>query len=279
MRPGLSSWRGRLALGRAGAIWVTVLCATLTLPVPATLQTLSGVQRPAPLRSGFDTMSAPIQAMQREDAANPGMLWVAQGEAQWLRPSGASGRACADCHGPLKASMTGVAVRYPRWDDAMGRAIDLSGRVEYCRTRHQQAAPLGPEDSHRLSLTTAIAHASRGQVLRPDSDPRLSAAREQGRAHFLRRMGQLDLSCADCHDRHWGQRLAGSLIPQGHGNGYPLYRLEWQALGSLQRRLRNCLTGVRAQPWPADAPQYIELELYLQTRADGLRIEAPAVRP
>jgi sulfur-oxidizing protein SoxA len=91
-------------------------------------------------------------------------------------------------------------------------------------------------------------------------------------------MGQLDLSCADCHDARWGGRLGGSTIPQGHANGYPLYRLEWQALGSLQRRLRNCMNGVRAEPWPADAPEWIELEAFLQARGEGLPVEAPAVR-
>lgn len=52
-----------------------------------------------------------------------------------------------------------------------------------------------------------------------------------------------------------------------------------QAVGSLQRRLRNCLTGVRAELWPADAIEYTELELHLVDRAAGLPIETPAVRP
>jgi hypothetical protein len=36
-------------------------------------------------------------------------------------------------------------------------------------------------------------------------------------------------------------------LPEGHPNGYPIYRLEWQSVGSLQRRLRNCLFGLRAE--------------------------------
>ena len=79
--------------------------------------------------------------------------------------------------------------------------------------------------------------------------------------------------------RQRGRRLAGALIPQAHPTGYPLYRLEWQDLGSLQRRLRNCLTGVRAQPFSQGAPEYIELELFLMARAKGMAMETPAVRP
>ncbi|WP_460427902.1 FAD-dependent oxidoreductase [Azotobacter armeniacus] len=75
--------------------------------------------------------------------------------------------------------------------------------------------------------------------------------------------GQLDLSCAACHDDNWGKRLGGSLIPQAHPTAYPLYRLEWQSLGSLQRRMRNCMIGVRAEPFDFGAPELVDLELYL----------------
>jgi len=232
-----------------------------------------------PLRSGFDTMSEPIQAMQRDDDANPGMLSVLQGRAIWSRDPAPAKPSCAACHGELKTSMRGVAARYPRWDEALQRPIDLSGRIKACQERHQQMPASGSESPQRLALTAAVAQASRGMPLSPDPDPRLAPSQARGQALFTRRIGQLDLSCAHCHDAAWGQRLGGSLIPQGHPNGYPLYRLQWQALGSLQRRLRNCLTGVRAQPWPADAPEYVEIELYLVSRAAGLMVETPAVRP
>ncbi len=85
----------------------------------------------------------------------------------------------------------------------------------------------------------------------------------------MQRQGQLNLACANCHDDNWDKRLAGSAITQGHPTGYPLYRLEWQTLGSLQRRLRACMTGIRAQPYDYGAPELVELELYLMSRARG----------
>jgi sulfur-oxidizing protein SoxA len=69
------------------------------------------------------------------------------------------------------------------------------------------------------------------------------------------------------------------VIPQGHPTGYPIYRLEWQGMGSLQRRLRGCLTGVRAEPFAADSDEFTALELFLMQRAAGLPVETPAVRP
>ena len=69
------------------------------------------------------------------------------------------------------------------------------------------------------------------------------------------------------------------MIPQGHPTGYPIYRLEWRGMGSLQRRLRGCLTGVRAEPFAADSDEFTALELFLMQRAAGMPVEAPTVRP
>ena len=102
---------------------------------------------------------------------------------------------------------------------------------------------------------------------------------KKGRQTFNERMGQLNLSCAQCHEDRAGLKLGGSLIPQGHPNAYPIYRLEWQTLGSVQRRLRNCMSGVRAQQFEYGSPEMAQLELFLMWRARGLPLESPGVRP
>lgn len=235
--------------------------------------------RPDARRSGFAFMSPSTQAMQREDALNPAFLWVADGAALWDRETGAARRACAACHGDAASSMRGVAARYPAFDARAGRPVDLAGRINLCRERHQGAAALAPEAADLLALESHVALQSRGQPIAPPSDARLEPYQRRGAARYAQRIGQLDFSCAQCHDDHAGRRLAGSLIPQAHPTGYPLYRLEWQGLGSLQRRLRGCMTGVRAQPHAYGAIELIELQLYLAQRAAGLVLDAPAVRP
>jgi len=229
-------------------------------------------------RSGFETMSPRIQAMQRDDQQNPGMLWVADGEVLWNKIFGIS-FSCASCHGDAKKSMRGVAAHYPDWDPIEKKPVDLTQRINLCRTRHQLVLPLPPESEEMLGLEAYVANQSRGLPLAPSTAPELTAARERGRQLYEQRIGQLNLSCALCHDKLPGHVLAGATIPQGHVNGYPTYRLEWQGLGSLQRRLRNCLSGVRAEPPPFNSTEMIELELYLAQRSAGLKIETPAVRP
>jgi L-cysteine S-thiosulfotransferase len=230
-------------------------------------------------RSGYEFMGRELRAMQDDDAANPGMLAVLDGEALWNRSEGPPGKSCAGCHGDAQRSMNGVAARYPAVDAALGRPVDLEQRINLCRAERQQLAPLPFESKDLLALTAFVAHQSKGQPIAIPDDPQTRRFADAGRAIFERRQGQLNLSCAQCHDDNWGQKLGGAVIPQAHPNGYPLYRLEWQSLGSLRRRLRNCLAGMRAEPYPDDAPQLVDLELYLAWRARGLAIETPAVRP
>lgn len=235
--------------------------------------------QPDTRRSGFDFMIPQTQALQRDDTLNPGMLWVKEGEDLWGRRFGVSNRSCAHCHGDAAVSMRGVAARYPAYDAQERRAVDLGGRIQICRERNQWGFPFAAESNDLLSLQSYVAFQSRGLPIAPDPDPRLAPLRERGRELFFQRMGQLDFSCAQCHDQNAGQRLGGSVIPQAHPTGYPLYRLEWQGLGSLQRRLRSCMSGVRAEPFPYGAQELVALELYLTARAAGMRIETPAVRP
>jgi L-cysteine S-thiosulfotransferase len=236
-----------------------------------------------PQRYGAEFMSPDLQAMQRDDALNPGMLWVKQGHDVWQSQANAStrtsNRSCASCHGEASQSMRGVATRYPAFDDASKRPINLTQRINLCRVNQQQATAWRAESAELLAVESYIAYQSRGLPITPSSDARLRPFIEQGQQRYNQRMGQLNLSCAQCHDERAGLRLGGNLIPQAHPTAYPVYRLEWQGVGSLQRRLRNCMSGVRAQAYPFGAPELVELELYLAVQAKGMALESPGVRP
>ena len=230
-------------------------------------------QNPAERRSGYDFMGAQTRAMQDDDATNPGTLWVLDGEALWNRKAGAADKACADCHQDMK----GVAARYPALHS--GKLVNLDQRINACRVERQKAPALQIESRELLALSAYVGRQSRGLPIDISVAEKEKPFLESGRAAFERRQGQLNLSCAQCHDGLPGNKLAGNPIPQAHPTGYPIYRLEWQGLGSLQRRLRNCFIGVRAEPWAYGAPEFVELEYYLMWRARGMKLETPAVRP
>lgn len=230
-------------------------------------------------RTGYDDMNADLQALQ-DDPMNPATFWVLDGERLWSEPAGTTAQSCADCHGPAEDSMQGVAARYPSFDEPSGTAVDLLGRIALCQSRHQQTAePQDRSDPDRLALLAYVTHQSRGLPIMPDEDPRLAPVRARGEALFSSRMGQLNLSCAQCHDDNAGGYLAAARIPQAHPTGYPQYRLEWETLGSLDRRLAGCMTGVRADPFAPGSPELVALELFLKSRAAGLTVEALPIRP
>lgn len=235
-------------------------------------------QRPSPLKSGVEFASADVRAMQQDDFANPGMLWIARGEKLWSEPAGKSKKACAACHADATISMKGVSARYPRIDPATARLVNLEGRINRCRERNQSAEPLKYESDELLALTAYVAHQSRGMPVAVMVDWQNRKNFERGRDYYSQRHGQMNLSCAHCHDKNWGRKLLAETISQGHGTDYPAYRLEWQTMGSLHRRFRSCLYGIRAEMPPAGSQEFLDLELYVAWRANGMPIETPGVR-
>jgi len=230
-------------------------------------------------RSGYEFMGRETRAMQDDEATNPAVLWLLDGEALWKKKEGAADKACVDCHGDARESMRGAAARHPAWDAGRGRVLNLEQRINACRVDRQKAPALPHEGRELLGLTVYLARQSRGLPVQPEANDKATTSRVMGRTLFFRRQGQLNLSCAQCHDDKWGRSLAGVAIPQAHPTGYPLYRLEWQGVGSLQRRIRNCMTGIRAETYAFGAQEHVDLELYLMWRARGMKMEAPAVRP
>jgi sulfur-oxidizing protein SoxA len=254
-------------------------CAVVVIALAAVAPASGGEIPRSERRSGYDFMSRETRAMQDDDSANPGFLWVLEGEGLWNRKTGAAARSCADCHGDARASMKGVAARHPSFDPARGRPVSLEQRVNACRLNQQKAPALAWESRDLLALTAYVARQSRGLPIEIAIDQRTQPFLDAGRLTFHRRQGQLNLACTQCHDDNWGRRLAGNVVPQAHPTGYPLYRLEWQGVGSLERRLRNCMFGTRAQTLDFGSDELVDLELDLMWRSRGMKMETPAVRP
>jgi len=224
------------------------------------------------LRPSRDFLSPELRAQQEDPSRHPAWLWVEDGEALWRQGD----RSCQSCHGDI-AAMRGVAARYPAVA-ADGALLNLEGRIERCRVEHQQQPAFGYESEPLLSLTAAIAAQSRGLPMSVATDGAAAPFLAQGRRFYETRQGQLNLACFQCHDDNAGRRLRGDVISNGLPTGYPAYRLDWNTLGSLHRRLRACSLGVRATQLPLGSPDYLALELYIASRANGLPMEAPGLR-
>ena len=247
-------------------VLLAALLGCLAATVSAQIATPQPVIAKRDVRSGSTFTSAIIQAQQKDDDRNPGMLWVDQGREIFARD-------CVGCH----AEPRGLATQLPRLK-ADGSVMTLEAEINRCQVERVKAAAFPIESQALLSLATYVAFSSRGLAQQVPANVTQSAAWQRAHHEFTRVQGKLDFNCRACHDQLYGKRVRNLNISQGYGVGYPGYRVEWQTLGSLNRRLRACFFGMETVVPAATDPILAELELYLAWRAQGLPIEAPAVR-
>lgn len=228
-------------------------------------------------RSGYTYAAPETRAMQDDEFDNPGSIWVAKGEQLWSTVDGANGKSCASCHAEAAQSMRGVGARYPLVSKR-GQLINVERRINLCRVGALGAAPWPDESESLLAMTTYIKHQSLGMPVSPVIDGAAAPFFAEGREIYQARRGQLDLACVHCHEQNHGNMLRAQRLSEGMSNGFPTYRLKWQGVASLQRRMSGCMQDIRAEPYPDGADEYVALELYLAWRARGLPVETPAVR-
>ena len=222
-----------------------------------------------------------LAQLQSANAMNPIGLWIDEGKRKWEKD-------CNACHA-LEKVVKAVS-NFPKLD-ASKKLINLEDQISVCRNR-DTAAPTASasgqffsnDDNSTLELSTFLNDAARQLTIHitPPSNPTYAAIWKQnlteGEKLFKTRLGHMNLSCQQCHDGKVGASMRAQKITAGHPTGFPAYRISWQGLGSIERRIRACYSGVQAQ---VPAPQDIrlrQLELYLKTRAQGLPLEGPSIR-
>lgn len=253
-------------------LWGVVLLGACGQPAAKKTSEL----RSEDIQSGYAFLRPETQALQDDEFSNPGFLWVDRGREAFHQDMGEG--ACSSCHQDGGEGLMGVAARYPAIDEQSGELLNMEGRINTCRRRHQNLDPHSYESEDLLSLTAFVMSLSKSMPQTVEVTPATQIYFDRGEDYFFTRRGQFNMSCASCHNETWGKRLRGDTISQGHSNGFPAYRLEWQSLGSLHRRLRDCDIGVRAEPLPFGDDTYTAVEFYLAVRSQGLPLESPAIR-
>ena len=243
---------------------------------------VSAQQRNIPLdqlKSGLEFSSPEVRGLQLDDDfASPSAHAIDKGAQLWKQVTGSNNKSCASCHGDANESMKGAATRYPAIDKATGKLFNLEDRIRNCRSKQQKAINWLPESDELLAITLHVTGASKGMPILVNIDGPAKKHFEAGQKLYMARQGQMNLSCTQCHDQPYGQRLYNDKLSQGHPNGYPIFRLDWQYMASLERRLRFCYASVKAEVPPWGHQDMRNLNLYLMWRAQGLAIEVPAVR-
>lgn len=230
------------------------------------------------LWSGYHYSSPEIRKLQDSDSDNQAMKLYGKGEAAWKKTEGRAKKSCSSCHGDAEKSMKGAAARFPAYFKLSKKPLTLASRINLCRVKFMQARLLPSESDPMLALSIYVKRQSKGMAVSVPGDGPLKPFLREGKSYFNDRRGQLDISCAGCHDKYAGQRYRAVKISQGHANGFPVYRQSVKKTASLLRQVNRCLARVRATPLKAGSDQLTNLELYLAWRASGLEVETPAMR-
>lgn len=229
------------------------------------------------LYSGWRFRSDATQQLETDDFENPGMVFVEYAGDLWENAAGTSAKSCADCHGDI-SSFKGLRASMPKWDEATQRPITLEQLISRSIKNDQGADPWKWESQEMLSMTALIGLQSRGMPVDVQTDGPMAEWAAMGKELYYTRVGQLDMACANCHEDNWGNLIRSDHLSQGHINGFPVYRLKWQGLGSIHRRFKGCMKQVRATPYKVGGDEFTALQLYLAARGTGLPIETPSVR-
>lgn len=228
--------------------------------------------------SGWHFRESETRAMQADDFDNPGMIFVENALTAWETAEGTEGKSCASCHGAADESMKGVRAVYPKWNETAGEVRTLEMQVNACRTEQMGAEQWKYSGNEMINMTALLASVSRGLPMNVAIDGPAQATWEHGKEIYYTRYGQLELSCANCHEQNYGNMIRADHLSQGQINAFPAYRLKDAALVGVQNRFRGCIRDTRGETFAVGSPEFIALELYVASRGNGLSVEGPSIR-
>ncbi|NVK47766.1 MAG: sulfur oxidation c-type cytochrome SoxA [Rhodobacteraceae bacterium] len=229
------------------------------------------------IMSGWRFRSDDTQAMEMDDFDNPGMLGAEAGFDQFETVMGSEGKSCMDCHDGVE-SLANVRPTYPKWNDDKEQVYTIQMQINDCLTEQMGADAQKYDSGMMLNFEAALASVSRGMPMNVAIDGPAQSTWEQGKEMYYTRYGQLDLSCANCHEQNYGNMIRADHLSQGQTNGFPTYRLKNAKLNGAHSRFKGCIRDTRAETFNAGSPEFVALELYVASRGNGLSVEGPSVR-
>ena len=248
-----------------GQTLVTKLAAPKGHPLPEIL-------------SGWLFRTDETQALQTDDFDNPGFIFVEAGLAAWKKVDGAAGKSCESCHKDIQTSMKGVRAGMPKWNEKAKEVWSLENYINDCRENRMQAKPWAWAKAEMDAMVAAVGLQSRGMPVKVDVSGPAAEWFNRGKDMYYTRYGQLELSCANCHEDHYGDMIRADHLSQGQTNGFPTYRLKNTKLNSIHDRFKGCIRDTRAETFATGSAEFRALELYVAWRGQGLSVETPSVR-
>lgn len=207
----------------------------------------------------------------------PYELDLEKGEELFNTPF-ANGKTYASC---FKNGGIGIRQNFPFYSKQEKQVKTLEQVINECRTKNGEKA-LGWKKGAIASISAYMAYTSRGKAMhiKTPTTPDEINWYERGRKHFYAKRGQLNMSCANCHQDNAGNYIRADILSPalGHVSHFPVYRAKWGSMGTMHRRYGGCNKQVRALPFKAQSDEYKALEYFHSYMSNGIEVNGPGSR-
>ncbi|WP_245416826.1 sulfur oxidation c-type cytochrome SoxA [Undibacter mobilis] len=244
---------------------------------------LKTLKAPAVFKTALDNpekRSAPVEKRENLDPLeNPAMWAVDKAQELWKQKT-SSGFSCNTCHSDPASQFKTWAASMPKWEPRVGKVLG----VEEFVTRHAKATtganwPMETDDNRVMSVY--LHFLANGQPIKVDTGSEgAKAALARGKELSARKVGQLNFACTDCHGISANKWIRGQWLgePKGQYDHFPTWRTSLQAIWDIRQRFQWCSVNIRGDELPPDAKEYGDLELYLASQNEGLKLSVPGIR-
>ncbi len=246
---------------------------------------LKSLKTPTVFKAAIDDPAKrPVPKEERDNLdplVNPGM-WGVDKAKELFAAKGPNGSACATCHAGPEAAFKTWAASMPRWEARVNKVVGIEEFV----FRHAKAATghvwlmQGEENT---AMAVYLRHLANGAEIAVDlSNAAAKAAAERGKALMDKKIGQLNFACVDCHSPAKGalKWVRGQWLGESKGQvaHFPTWRTSRLEIWDIRKRFQWCGVAIRANELPPEAKEYGELELYLTSLNNGLKLNVPGIR-
>eukprot|EP00824_Muranothrix_gubernata_P013165 TRINITY_DN27565_c0_g1_i2.p1 TRINITY_DN27565_c0_g1~~TRINITY_DN27565_c0_g1_i2.p1 ORF type:complete len:284 (+),score=6.22 TRINITY_DN27565_c0_g1_i2:77-853(+) len=171
---------------------------------------------------------------------------------------------------------------YPMFDDAKQEVVSLSSAINECLTSNGEKK-WGMKKGKMADLEAFIANSTKEAEKKVNikiESAEAQAAYERGKEYYYSQRGYLKLSCATCHVQGAAQRVRNESLSQllGHTTHFPVYRLKWQGLGTLERRMEGCVKDQGQNPPKPNSKEMKELLYFMAYMSNGMQVDGPDIR-
>ncbi|HVL57146.1 MAG TPA: hypothetical protein VM491_11605, partial [Burkholderiaceae bacterium] len=165
----------------------------------------------------------------------------------------------------------GVGVQYPKWFAQHRRMMSIEDflSVHGPETTGHEFPTQGQQN---ITMAILVKMQSNGMPYKLAlDDPNVQAAVKRGQELFHRPVGQRAHACADCHTERGGAHkfLGGRFLANVEKDAminHPYYRTAQARLWDIRIRMQWCMTPLRTNMLPGDAPEYADIETYILSK-------------